>query len=224
MMRIAFYATRETVSALGARMLTDRVPAVSDRDLVGDLLEFANAKGPALDSTIAHAISAAASTDQLLTNASGNKHTAIADYTRETAPIVQRWAAAELAKIVTGKGSFERLDSARPGVGADSPFNGPIVIERIVGGARRPRAERRYSFLSLEEFAQWTLLRIRDRAIATRLCRCHFEDCQHFFLAIDSGGRVRRKYCSDKCLDEYYRKTSAERVAKSRARRKGKRR
>jgi len=221
-MRIAFGAPGDTILGLTGRMLAERVPAVTEKDLVSDLLEFANAKGARLESLIAAAIAASALGDKRLSELCGYTQTILADHTREVALIVQRWVAEELAKIVSGRGTFSRLDAARPGVDADSAIEGPIVVERIVRAARHPRAERRYSFASLEAFAQWALLRIRDHAIAARLCRCHFEDCQRFFLAIDSGGRVRRKYCSDDCLDEYHRRTSAARVAKSRANRKGK--
>ena len=224
-MRIAFYGSGETVRELKERVIRDGLPAATDDDIVDDLIRFANARGIELAGLIESAVTAAARVDALLSSHSGKAQTTMADYTRSVSPIAQRWVIEELAKIVLGTGSFQRLDIARPGIDEASPLAGSVIIERDVKSGRRWTQERRFAFASIENYAQWAVLRLRDHQTVSDLCRCQLEECQRFFLAVDSGksgGRTRRTYCSDEHMLEKHRKTSAARVARSRARRKGK--
>lgn len=222
-MRVAFYGAGETVMELRSRVLLDGVCAATEDEIVDDLIRFANAKGIEFAGLIDSAVRAAARVDALLSAASGNVQSGLADHTRSISPIVQTWVIEELAKVVAGTGSFQRLDLARPGIDEASPVSGPVVIERVVRSGRRWVQERRFAFASIEDYAKWIVLHLRDHERANDLCRCRLEECKRFFFAIDSGGRKRIKYCSDECMTEQHRKTSTARVVRSRARRKGKR-
>lgn len=220
-MILAFYATGERASDLKRRLLAT-VSATTERALLDDLLRLVNARGTELAGIIDGAVAAASQTDAVLAAASGTAQTVMADYTRSMAPVLQQWAADELAKVVSGRGAFQRYDSARPGVTEGTVVDGPIVIESVVNTARAPTTERRFAFESLGSYVQWAAiwLRERQREQEIELCRCRLEECGRFFFAIDSGGRTRRTFCSEDHMQEQHRKTSAERVARSRANRR----
>jgi hypothetical protein len=217
---LAFYATGERVSDLKRRIVTT-VPATTERDLLDDLLRLVNARGSELAGVIDGAVAAAARSDAVLAGFV-TPATILADYTRETAPLLQQWAAGELAKIASGRGAFERFDIASPGITDGSEVDGPIVIESIMGMPRSPTTERRFAFASLGTYVQWSVLLLREqqRAKQVELCRCRLDECGKFFFAIDSGGRTRRTFCSEDHMQDHHRKSSAERVARSRANRR----
>lgn len=220
-MKPAFYAAGERVTELKRRLM-ETAPATTEHDLAADLLRLVNARGAELAGLVDGAVAAAAQVDVLLSAASGRAQSVMADYTRQTTPFVQQWAAGELAKVVDGRGTLLRVDAARPGVTDTSAIEGPLVVERIVGGMKSPRTERRFAFAGIHDFAQWAVLWLqqRHRAQEVELCRCRLEECGRFFFAIESGGRTRRTFCSEDHMQEHHRKSSAERVARSRANRR----
>lgn len=60
-----------------------------------------------------------------------------------------------------------------------------------------------------------TLLLLRQ---GPRVCRC--AACRKFFLERSTGGMSRRKYCQKECMNQAHRATVAERVRRSRLKRK----
>jgi hypothetical protein len=203
--RVAFRAHGEDVAKLEKRMLAD-LPAVSDQELIDDVLHFANATGAEFAGLIANAVEVATRLDAALSAASGVAQSPNSDYTREVAPAIQTWLRKELTKLIDG-------------VPARVETIGPIVIfEHLDGG-------RRYAFRSLEEYAHWVVAKLRSGNLPTsELCRCKLEECQRFFLVIDSGTRPRRSYCSQEHMEAHHKKTSSERVARSRRQRMEKQR
>lgn len=215
-LRIGFYSPIETVTGLKQR-LQSSVPAVTRSDLVsGDLLGFANATGVAFTGLIDCVVEVWRKFDSAITAMTGQSQDTTAQHIKDIAPIVQRWVRDELAKVLAGKrGPMLRLHAARPGFDVAAPLPGPLVLETIARGL----TEQRFAFSRLEDFAQWGVTQMRDPAqpYAASLCRCHLEECPNFFMAIDSGGRKRRKYCCDECMTSHHDKDAARRVRESRA-------
>jgi hypothetical protein len=203
--RVAFRAHGEDVADLEKRMLAD-LPAVSDQELFDDVLRFTNATGAEFAGLTANAVEAARRLDVALSAASGVAQSTNSDYTREVAPAIQAWLRKKLTKLIDGVP--DRIEAIVP----------TLIFEGLDGG-------RRYAFKSLEEYAHWVVAKLRSGSLPMgELCRCKLEECQRFFLLIDSGTRPRRSYCSQEHMEAHHKKTSSERVARSRRQRMEKQR
>jgi hypothetical protein len=141
--------------------------------------------------------------------------TPLAEYVRETAPGVQRWLRAELAKMGRG-GSEPSTRLISPRAPPDSPASGPLTFSRAVGVTRKPRTEFRYAFANLHHFAEWGLMVVRA-VNAKDLCQCRLPSCEDFFLAVPTDGRTRRGFCTKEHMTEENSRTSRERMAAKRA-------
>lgn len=225
--RIGFYGPIERLGRCRARCEgPGGVPATTDRDLVDDLLRYANARGSELDDLVDGAAAGAKAVDDEIRKLSPTHTNVLEELFRTTAPRIQEWLCHELGKLIGARrNALPPLDLASVLAPADlaRPLKGPIRFSTAEALGSADQMAHRYAFPSLEEFAAWCLVVLRSLHSAgdSTLCRCHLRSCGRFFLLRRGPtGRPRSKFCSSEHMNEAHKETAAQRVAASRARRR----
>ncbi len=213
---IAFYGHTERLADIERRLDAASARWGDEGDLIDDLILFVNARGAEFDDYVAMAVEAAEQLDSALSALSGVVQTHVADHTRAVAPVIQRWAGDELAKVVRGE-KASRLSDARTYKASDSPVPGPITFQRASGPKFRTKL--RHAFKSIEAFTEWGLIVAGDpaRSYHSLICQCRLDSCRQFFRAAATPGRTRRAFCSNEHMLKSHEQTSHERVAAKRA-------
>jgi predicted RNA-binding Zn ribbon-like protein len=218
--RICFYRPNEWVRRLEKRLLAQ--PPVTEYDLVEESLRFVNAKpGAQFEAFVSNALAAWSAVNVAIESEIGTRSKfeelpAFAPVSNEefleSALMHQEWMRQVLMSTLDAKG---RKNDAMPAYIRDRPMDGVVIFERMVGTPRRWRLERRMAFLSIRQFADWAVTLLQEK-YADRLCQCQLSICSKFFMAIETGTRTRRLYCSDAHMKEQHTNDAKARVARSR--------